>query len=149
MAKSQQSWGKQEREKQKQKAKQEKAERKQERKAQGAKGIDEMMAWLDEDGNIVNTPPDPNRRKEVKLEDIEIGVPKQRELDAAELIRTGVVTFFNTAKGFGFIKDAKTQESIFVHINQTQEPIAENNKVQYEVEKGPKGLNAVRVKLVK
>ncbi len=50
-------------------------------------------------------------------------------------------------KGFGFIKDHETQESVFVHINSIEEPIQENSKVIYEVEMGPKGANAVRVKL--
>jgi cold shock CspA family protein len=58
-------------------------------------------------------------------------------------------TFFNDAKGYGFIKDLETQESVFVHINSLTEEIKEHNKVTFEVEMGPKGSNAVRVKLVK
>jgi cold shock CspA family protein len=56
------------------------------------------------------------------------------------------VAFFNEAKGYGFIKDIKTQESFFVHINSLTEPLKENNKVTFELEMGPKGPNAVRVK---
>ena len=59
------------------------------------------------------------------------------------------LTFFNTEKGFGFITDAETRESVFVHINNTEEPIGENDKVSYEVEMGPKGANAVRVRIQK
>jgi cold shock CspA family protein len=62
-------------------------------------------------------------------------------------IRNGTVTFFNDSKGYGFIKDLATQESIFVHINDLESPISENDKVTFETEKGHKGLNAVRVKL--
>ena len=59
---------------------------------------------------------------------------------------TGTVKFFNEAKGYGFIKDLKTQESFFVHINSLTEALKENNKVTFELEMGPKGPNAVRVK---
>ncbi|HEX8358467.1 MAG TPA: cold shock domain-containing protein [Segetibacter sp.] len=62
------------------------------------------------------------------------------------MIRTGVITFFNNDKGFGFIKDLQTQESVFVHINQLDGPVKENEKVSFEVEMGPKGPNAVNVK---
>lgn len=147
MSRSQDSWNKREREKKKQKEKQDKADKKAERKQQGTRGIDDMMAYVDENGNIVDSPPDPNRKVEVKLEDIVIGVPKKSELDEAETIRTGIVSFFNEAKGFGFIRDLQTGESIFVHINACQDRIGEGNKVQFDVEKGPRGLQAAQVKL--
>src|SRR6267154_4616106 len=101
------TWNKKEREKKKQQSKKEKKERMQERKENPkVKSMDDMMAYIDEDGNISSTPPDPKKiRKMIKLEDIEIGVPKQGDIDPADLIRTGTVTFFNGAKGYGFIKD--------------------------------------------
>ena len=77
------------------------------------------------------------------------GVPKQGPINPDDLIRKGIVTFFNDAKGYGFIKDSETQESVFVHINSITEAIKENNKVTFEVEMGPKGANAVNVKLLK
>ncbi|MBL6962774.1 MAG: cold shock domain-containing protein [Bacteroidetes bacterium] len=64
-------------------------------------------------------------------------------------MRKGVVTFFNESKGFGFIKDMETQESVFVHVNNTLEEIKENNIVSFEVEMGPKGPTAVEVQLFK
>jgi cold shock CspA family protein len=145
------TWSKKEREKKKQQSKKEKAERKQERKEQSkdGKSFNDMLAYLDENGNLSSKPPDPSRRMEVKLEDIEIGVPKQLPVNPADLIRKGIVTFFNHAKGYGFIKDLVTQESLFVHINSLTEEIKENNRVTFEVEMGPKGANAVRVKVVK
>ena len=66
-----------------------------------------------------------------------------------DLIRKGIVTFFNDTKGYGFIKDLETQESVFVHINSLTEEVKENNKVTFEVEMGPKGANAVNVNLVR
>ncbi|MFY7879682.1 MAG: cold-shock protein [Lacibacter sp.] len=142
------TWNKKEREKKKQQNKKEKEERKKERKEQSkSKNLDDMLAYIDENGNLSTTPPDPKKMKQVKLEDIEIGIPKQQEPDPADLIRKGTVTFFNGTKGYGFIKDHETQESVFVHINETLDPIQENSKVIFEVEMGPKGANAVRVKL--
>jgi cold shock CspA family protein len=145
------TWNKKEREKKKQQERKEKAERKLERKenAKEGKSFDDMLAYLDENGNLSNKPPDPRKKVIIKLEDIEIGVPKQVPINPEDLIRKGVVTFFNDAKGYGFIKDLETQESVFVHINSLSEEVKEHNKVIFEVEMGPKGANAVRVKLVK
>ncbi len=144
------TWNKKEREKKKQQNKKEKAERKQERKdnAKDGKSFDDMLAYLDENGNLSNKPPDPRKKIINKLEDIEIGVPKHEPVNPEDLIRKGIVTFFNDAKGYGFIKDMETQESVFVHINSLTEEIKEHNKVTFEVQMGPKGANAVNVKLV-
>jgi cold shock CspA family protein len=119
-----------------------------ERKANVKKGksLEEMMAYIDENGNISATPPDPRKKKTFKQEDVQISVPKTEAGDPADLIRKGVVTFFNGDKGFGFIKDLETQESVFIHVNQLQEPIKENDKVIFEVEMGHKGPSAINVK---
>ena len=143
------TWNKKEREKKKKALKKEKAEKKLERKEHGKSSSDEMIAYLDENGNLSSTPPDPRKKIIIKAEDIEIGVPRQEPVNPEDLIRTGIVTFFNDAKGYGFIKDLETQESVFIHINALTEAIKENNKVTFEVEMGPKGANAVNVKLVK
>ncbi|HQW44575.1 MAG TPA: cold shock domain-containing protein, partial [Chitinophagaceae bacterium] len=111
--------------------------------------LDSMLAYLDENGNLSSKPPDPRKKIDVKLEDIEIGVPKHEPVNPEDLIRKGVVTFFNDAKGYGFIKDLETQESVFVHINSLSEEIKEHNKVTFEIQMGPKGANAVNVQLVK
>ncbi|MBL0740473.1 cold-shock protein [Chryseolinea lacunae] len=61
----------------------------------------------------------------------------------------GTVKFFNESKGFGFIKPSNANEQdIFVHSSGLIDEIRENDEVEYEVEKGKKGLNAVKVKLV-
>jgi cold shock CspA family protein len=145
------TWNKKEREKKKQQNKKEKAERKQERqeRAKDGNNLESMMAYLDENGNLSSKPPDPRKKIVINAEDIEIGVPKQEPVNPEDLIRKGIVTFFNDSKGYGFIKDMETQESVFVHINSLTEPIKENNKVSFEVEMGPKGANAVNVKLAK
>jgi len=145
------TWNKKEREKKKRQDKKEKEERKQERKdnAKPGKSLEEMFAYPDENGYLSSKPPDPRRKVTIKLEDIEIGVPKQAPINPEDLIRKGIVTFFNDSKGYGFIKDIETQESIFVHINSLKEEIKEHNKVIFEIEMGPKGANAVNVSLVK
>ena len=99
-------------------------------------------------GVISSTPPDPSKKTEIKLEDIQIGTPN-REDEVYDPIRKGVVSFFNDAKGFGFIRDMETKESVFVHINNTLEEIKEGNIVNFEVEMGPKGPTAMQVKIFK
>ena len=148
MGKSQETFAKKEKEKKKLKQRQDKEEKMDERKANAKKGksLEEMMAYIDEDGNISSTPPDPRKKKTFKQEEMQISVPKTAAADPADLIRKGVVTFFNGDKGFGFIKDSETQESVFIHVNQLQEPIKENDKVIFEVEMGPKGPSATNVK---
>lgn len=60
----------------------------------------------------------------------------------------GTVKFFNEAKGFGFIKPNDSKEDVFVHSSGLIDEIRENDEVEYEVERGKKGLNAVNVKRV-
>jgi cold shock CspA family protein len=85
---------------------------------------------------------------EIKLEDIQIGVPEYIPPAESERVRNGKVTFFNTAKGFGFIKDLASQESVFVHANNLEQEIKENDKVSFELEIGQRGPMAVNVKLL-
>ena len=145
------TWNKKEREKKKKQSKKEKEEKKQERKenSKNNDGLESMYAYLDENGNLSSKPPDPRKKIIINAEDIEIGVPKQEALSPDDLIRKGIVTHFNGEKGYGFIKDQESQQSVFVHINSTTEEIKENNKVSFEIEMGPKGANAVNVKLIK
>jgi len=62
-------------------------------------------------------------------------------------MKNGVVKFFNSTKGFGFIKDESSGEDIFVHSSGLQDDIRENDNVTFDVQNGKKGLNAVNVKL--
>lgn len=145
------TWNKKEREKKKKQERKEKAEKKQERKenSSGDTSLESMLMYLDENGNFTSKPPDPRKKIVVNVEDIQIGVPKHEPTNPEDVIRKGVVTFFNDAKGYGFIKDQETQESVFVHINALTEAIKENNMVTFEVEMGPKGASATNVKLLK
>jgi CspA family cold shock protein len=63
-------------------------------------------------------------------------------------MKEGTVKFFNTAKGFGFIKMNDSDQEIFVHTTNLIDEIREDDNVQFEVEEGDKGLSAVKVSLV-
>ena len=151
MAKSQQSFNKKEKEKKRLKKKKEKLERREQRKLEkienGPKSFEDMLSYVDENGNLSSTPPDPAKKKKIKAEDIVLGIPPM-DKSAEQTVRQGQVKFFNDEKGYGFIIDLDTKDSIFVHINNIAEPIQENDKVTFEVEMGPKGPNAVNVKIV-
>lgn len=153
MAKSQQTFNKSEKEKKRLKKREEKRKKMEARKAaakeNGKKGI--QFAYVDQFGNLSDTPPDPADKIAVDLESIEISVPKASELDqeAYDPIRKGKVSFFDSSKGFGFIIDSEDQEKYFTHVSGLIDEIAENDKVSFELEKGMKGLNAVKVTLIK
>jgi cold shock CspA family protein len=151
MARSQETFNKKEvRSKKEKKRKDKEAKRLARKELEKSGKLEDMMAYVDEFGNITDTPPDPTKKKEViKAKDIVINVPKQAAVSPADLIRKGIVTFFNDSKGFGFIKDKETQQSVFVHINNVIDDIVENNVVTFEVEMGQKGPTAVNVKLFK
>lgn len=147
MARSKETSGKRDKEKQRIKNRQDKQEKMQERKANaGKKSLEDMMAYVDENGNITDTPPDPRKKKVFNSEDIQIGVPKREDIPYEP--RTGTVSFFDDAKGFGFIIDKQNGERIFVHINNLSEPLSASDQVQFDVEMGPRGASAINVQKI-
>lgn len=150
MARPQETFNKKELEKKKLQKRKEKEQRREERKAnaQEGKSWEDMLAYVDENGNITSTPPDPSKKKAINVENIVTGSSNIIS-HQADRLKNGKVTFFNTSKGFGFIKDASSGESIFVHSKGLLHPIKENDSVTFEVERGPKGFNAYNVKVVK
>lgn len=149
MAKSQETFSKKEKEKKRLQKRKEKEQRKEERKAQSKSGksLEDMMAYVDEYGNITSTPPDPTKKNSIKAEEIVLGSRNTGHNEAFK-VRTGKVSFFNTSKGYGFIKDDQTQENIFVHQNEIHTSLNENDRVTFETRRGPKGLSAFNVKKV-
>jgi len=142
------TFAKKEKEKKRAKEKQDKAQKLKERKANNSKGkgLEDMMAYLDENGNITSTPPIPGKKKEIELEDIQLGAAKV--VAQEDLVRTGTITFFNEEKGYGFITDAANRENVFVHANQLRQPVKEKDRVTFETERTLKGLSALNVKKI-
>lgn len=137
------SFNKKEREKKKRKRRKDKAERKEQRKHEG-NDTPEFM-YLDENGNLTPTPPDPSKRRKIKAEDIDVSPPKQEKSGQPIYIRTGIVKFFNQEKGYGFIADQETKDEFFVHADSLVDEIKDNDKVTFEVASGPKGPVAINV----
>lgn len=150
MGRSQESFNKKEVRSRKEKKRKEKEKKRLARKETEKKSsLDDMIAYVDEKGNITSTPPDPSKKKEIDPEDIQVSVPQSDPRQDLDPVRQGIVTFFNQSKGFGFIRDSETNESVFVHVNNLLEDIAEGNEVSFEVEMGKKGPSATQVKLLK
>ncbi len=72
-----------------------------------------MIAYVDEFGKITSTPPDPDKKTVVVAENIELNITKNNPESAPDFVRKGVVTFFNDSKGYGFIRDLESRQSIF------------------------------------
>ena len=104
------------------------------------------MAYVDENGVMRDTPPDPTKKKEVKAKNIELGVPK-REKEEIDPILEGSIIYFDDSKGYGFIKSPDDENIFFHHSNINGEP-TQGKKVTFEKEKGPKGWVAVRVNVL-
>ncbi|PWG05045.1 cold-shock protein [Polaribacter aquimarinus] len=147
MAKSQQTFSKSEKEKKRLKKREDKRKKMEARKAakeeSGTSGI--QFAYVDHNGNLTDSPPDPDLKVEYELEDIQISTTKKEDLPEEDPVRKGKVSFFDTSKGFGFIIDAVDGEKYFTHVSGLIDQISENDKVSFELEKGMRGMNAVKV----
>ena len=62
---------------------------------------------------------------------------------------TGTVKFFNEGKGFGFIKHDNSSQETFVHVSGLKDQVKENDHVEFELQQGKKGMNAVNVRVIK
>ena len=139
--------GKRENEKKRLAKREEKLKRKENRKTNKS-SIDDMIAYVDENGMITSTPPvDDSRKEEINPEKIIIATPKKE--DEEPVILRGRVEFFNEARGFGFIKNLSGVEKYFFHVNNVVSKIAENDIVTFDLERGQKGMNAVNISLEK
>ena len=141
------TYNKKEREKKKVQRRKEKQSRKDARKENsGGSDLESMMAYVDENGVLRDTPPDPSTQKEIKAKNIEIGIPKKEKEDFDPTI-VGSISFYDSTKGYGFIK-ADGGEMFFVHhSNLSGEPVL-GKQVRFEKEKGPKGWVAVRAVMI-
>ena len=148
MGRSQESFNKKEVRNKKEKKRKDKENKRLARKENDPNSFDDMIAFVDENGNLTTTPPDPSKKEKINAEDIQVSVPREvyQEVDP---VREGTVSYFIQSKGFGFIIYRQTKEIIFVQVNNTLEEINEGNVVKFEVERGQKGLVAVQVKVAR
>jgi len=149
MGRSQETSNKKEVKNKKDKKRKDKEKKRLIKKESGKSSFDDMIAYVDEFGKISSTPPDPSKKIIIEVSDIELSATKNEPSAKNDFIRKGVVTFFNDSKGFGFIRDMDSKQSVFVHANNLEEQIKENNIVTFEIGKGPKGPTALKVKLFK
>ena len=121
-----------------------KKEKKKKKLSPKANSLDDMIAYVDENGMITSTPPTENiKKEEIKQEEIVISTPKKEK--EVPTVMKGRVEFFNTSKGFGFIKDLSGTEKYFFHVNNVMADISENDIVTFDLERGIKGMNAVNI----
>ena len=148
MARGKQTFNKSEREKKKRKHRLDKQERREDRKSNNDKGktLEEMFAYVDEYGRLSSTPPDPTRKVSINVDDIQVSISRQPDVELKDGERSGIVSFFNESKGYGFIKDVDTKESFFVHISEVAQLPREGDKVTFKAEQRDRGMTAVEVK---
>ena len=149
MGRSQETFNKKEVRNRKEKKRKDKLQKRANKKSEGKSNPDDMIAYVDQYGQITSTPPDPDKKIEVAAESIELDITKSRSAEPQDFIRKGVVVTWNDSKGYGFIRDLESNRSIFVHANSLEEPVKENNLVTFEIGKGMKGPAAMNVKLIK
>jgi cold shock CspA family protein len=150
MGRSQETFSKKEVRNKKERKRKEKEQKRAKKKSEGKKkSFDDMIAYVDEFGMITPTPPDPDKKTVIVAESIELKITKNNPESAPDYVRKGVITFFNESKGYGFIRDLESHQSVFVHANNLLEPVKENNVVIFEIGKGPKGPSAMKVKMFK
>ena len=150
MSRSQETFNKREVRNKKEKKRKKKEEKRAQRKGDGKKGnFDEMIAYVDEFGMISSSPPDPDKKTVVAAEDIELDMTRKEGENGPAYVRKGVLTYLNDSKGYGFIRDNESRQSVFVHVSNILEPVKENDIVVFELGKGPKGPSAMKVKLFK
>ncbi len=125
----------------------EKALRRDERKTNNNKGkdLDDMLVYVDENGQLHNSPIDTTEREEINIEDIQLGAAPIPE---EELRKIGLVTYVSD-KGYGFITENKTNENVFFHSNNCAHEVKKGNKVSFEKERSAKGFSAINVQLEK
>ncbi len=125
----------------------EKAMRREDRKNSNDKGksLDDMIMYVDANGQLTSTPPDNSNTEAINLDNIQLGAAPIQEEDP---IKSGIVTFFSD-KGYGFITEDNSKENVFFHSNNCIDIIKKGNKVSFEKERSPKGFSAINIKNIR
>ncbi|MBX3164669.1 MAG: cold shock domain-containing protein [Bacteroidetes bacterium] len=146
MAKPKQTYQKNENEKKRKRKQQEKEDKRALRKASSnkGKGLESMMAYIDHNGQLTDTPPDPKLKVEIKAEDILLGARSFVREESSDL-KSGKVVIYNADKGFGFIKNSISQEKVFFHVSEADYDIREGDLVSYNIVHGARGLSAAGI----
>lgn len=118
-----------------------KAARREDRKSNNSKGksLEDQLVYVDEFGRFSDTPPE--KRTEVKLEDIQLGATPVEDAPTHFL---GKVSYFGD-KGYGFITENDTEERVFFHQNNCLKPVKMGDKVQFEKERTARGIAAIQI----
>ena len=149
MARPQETFNKKELEKKRLQKRKEKEERREQRKAEAkdGKSFEDMLAYVDENGNITSTPPAPTKKKKITEADVNLESRNKCGVQAPDERRSGCVAFFNNSKGYGFIRYSIMQESLFAHSNDLENSINENDYVTFEIGRSFKGNVAQHVRI--
>ncbi len=145
MGRAKETFGKKEVRKKQLKKRKDKEARKQERKEGGKNSFDDMLAYVDENGQICEEPPVNEKKEEIKAENIEVSVPKGGG-KVKDAVNKGKVKNYDDSKGYGFIYSAQFLDSLFFHVNDCEDEVKAGDVVEFETEKGQKGLKAVNVR---
>lgn len=139
------SFSKKENLKKKAQKRQEKAQKREERKTNNNKGksLEDMLVYVDRFGNLTDLSPEEQAEEEAK----NAKQIKKGSSENEDMLFTGIVNYYSE-KGFGFITDDQTKESIFVHSSETSQPLQKGTKVQYQKKQTAKGFNAIAVKII-
>lgn len=109
-------------------------------------GFDDMIAYVDENGMISSTPPDPEKKIEISLEDIVISSPRKEDTAETNAERKGILVQFNESRGFGFIQEHESLQQYFTHVSEFTELLKEGDEVIFLITKNLRGLSAVSVR---
>ena len=140
---------KRDREKLKEQKRKEKQQRKEERQSNGPSSFEDMIAYVDQFG-VLHSVPQERLEEEVDASHIEVSVPKQEDVEVAPLM--GRIEYFNAGTVWRIIlnTDGGFLNNIlnFFHISSAPATIAEGDRVTFEIERGMRGMNAVRISIV-
>ncbi|MDD3078017.1 MAG: cold shock domain-containing protein [Paludibacter sp.] len=134
-------------EKKKQEKRIEKQKRKEKRKLSGTDSFDDMIAYVDQNGMISSTPPEYNKTENSNARDT---VSEKKRQSPEEYNSTvgikGRVEYINAEKGYGFIKEIIRTDKYFFHVSGLLDSVQVGDIVLFDLERGKKGFNAVRIK---